>query len=295
MRRGALFGVLAARIREKPPGDHHRPPAAVAQRKKEVADMNDKNDNDKNDVNTSDYGGAYGQLERSDYQGLAGMSDYGMNHDGRNVEADGTDWGTLALGMALTGTGLYLIVRALGGPGAKASVDTKGVGTKGVGTKGQGVEVRESVTVNKSADELYRYWRELTNLPQIMRHLEAVEAQGGNRSHWVAKAPLGTKVAWDAEITEDVPGSRIAWRSLQGSQIPNEGSVAFRAAPGGRGTEVHVHLKYQPPLGPLGATVAKLFGEEPSQQISEDLRRFKQRMETGEIATTHGQPSGRDG
>jgi uncharacterized membrane protein len=237
--------------------------------------------NDKNDALTSDYGGAYGQLERRDYQGLSGMSDYGMNHDRRDAEANGTDWGTLALGVALAGTGLYLIVRALGGPGTKETV-----GTKPVGTKGQGVEVRESVTVNKSADELYRHWRELTNLPHIMRHLETVEPQGGNRSHWVAKAPLGAKVAWDAEITEDVPGSRIAWRSLPGS-------VSFRAAPGERGTEVHVYLKYQPPLGPLGATFAKLFGEEPSQQISEDLRRFKQRMETGEIATTQGQPSGR--
>jgi uncharacterized membrane protein len=104
---------------------------------------------------------------------------------------------------------------------------------------------------------------------------------GGNRSHWVAKAPAGTSVEWDAEVYNEKEGELIAWRSLEGSQVNSAGSVHFNAAPGGGGTEVRVVLKYDPPGGVIGATIAKLFGEEPSQQIREDLRRFKQLMETG--------------
>jgi uncharacterized membrane protein len=158
---------------------------------------------------------------------------------------------------------------------------------------GKGIKVEKSVTVNKSPEELYRFWRNFENLPRFMNHLESVKDTGGDRSHWVAKAPAGKTVEWDAEIYNEKENELIAWRSLEGADVDNAGSVRFEPATGGRGTIVRVTLKYDPPGGPLGALVAKLFGEEPSQQIEEDLRRFKQVMETGETATTEGQSSGR--
>ena len=143
--------------------------------------------------------------------------------------------------------------------------------------------VRRSVTIARPAAELYGYWRQLENLPRFMRHLEDVRQLDDRRSHWVATAPFGTTVEWDAEITDDVPEDRISWRSVDGSSVRHAGTVRFKDAPGDRGTEVHVELTYEPPAGPIGVALAKLTGEEPSQQISEDLRRFKQLMETGAI------------
>jgi uncharacterized membrane protein len=139
-----------------------------------------------------------------------------------------------------------------------------------------GVRAANSVTIMKSPEELYNYWRRLENLPRIMSHLETVEETSSTQSHWVAKAPLGTKVAWDAEITEDIPGQKIAWRSLPDSQVPNEGYVEFNSAGEGRGTVVHVSLTYHPPGGTVGAGIAKLFGQEPNQQIAQDMRKFQQ-------------------
>lgn len=140
-----------------------------------------------------------------------------------------------------------------------------------------------TITVNNSPDEVYRFWRDFENLPRFMSHLESVRITGERRSHWVAKAPAGTSVEWDAEITKDVPGQMIAWRSVEGADVENSGVVRFDSAPGGRGTEVRVELIYNPPGGLLGAGVAKLFGEEPGTQIKGDLYRFKQVMETGEV------------
>jgi uncharacterized membrane protein len=125
-----------------------------------------------------------------------------------------------------------------------------------------------------------------------MEHVESVRTSGNGRSHWVATAPAGTKVEWDAEITDDVAGQLIAWRSLPGSGVDNAGRVRFAPAPRGQGTEVHVELDYEPPAGAVGAFVAKLFGEEPNQQLADDLRRFKQIVETGEIARSDGSPHG---
>ncbi len=148
------------------------------------------------------------------------------------------------------------------------------------------LHVKKSVTVNRSREDVYRFWRKLENLPRFMYHLESVEAAGDKRSHWVAKAPAGTSVEWDAEIVEDRPNEIISWRSLAGSGIKNAGSVRFVEAPGDRGTEVHVELQYEAPAGSVGAVIAKLFGEEPAQQIRDDLRRFKQVMETDEGSTS---------
>ena len=158
---------------------------------------------------------------------------------------------------------------------------------------GRGFKIEKSVTINRSPEELYRFWRNFENLPRFMNHLESVQVTGEGRSHWVAKAPAGTTVEWDAEIYNEKENEMIAWRSLEGADVDNAGSVHFQRAPGGRGTEVRVVLKYDPPGGAVGALVARLFGENPEQQIDEDLRRFKQVMETGETPTVEGQPSGR--
>jgi len=157
----------------------------------------------------------------------------------------------------------------------------------------RGIKVEKSVTINKSPAELYSFWRNFENLPRFMNHLESVKTTGEGRSHWVAKAPAGKTVEWDAEIYNEKENELIAWRSLEGADVDNAGSVRFEPEAGGRGTVVKVTLKYDPPGGALGAAIAKLFGEEPSQQIEEDLNRFKQVMETGQTPTTEGQPSGR--
>jgi uncharacterized membrane protein len=145
-----------------------------------------------------------------------------------------------------------------------------------------GVFVRQAVTVQKTPEEAYAFFRELENLPRFMWHLEAVVEEGG-RSRWRARGPMGTSVEWEAEIVEDRPGDCIAWRSLPGSDVANRGRVVFRRAPGGQGTEICVELSYDPPAGAIGASIAKLFGREPSQQVSADLRRLKQVLETGEV------------
>jgi uncharacterized membrane protein len=146
----------------------------------------------------------------------------------------------------------------------------------------RGIHISRAITINRSPEEVYRYWRNFENLPRFMAHLESVRVEG-ERSRWRAKAPAGMSVEWEAELIADRPGETIAWRSLEGAMVPNHGAVRFGVAPGGRGTEVRVVLTYEPPGGVLGATFAKLFGEEPGQQIGSDLRRLKQVLETGEV------------
>ena len=155
----------------------------------------------------------------------------------------------------------------------------------------RGIHVEESVTINKPLADLYRFWRNFENLPKFMNHLESVSTREEGISHWVAKGPARTRVEWDARIINEVQNKVIGWQSLDGSTISTAGSVNFDED--AHGTRVTVHLQYNPPGGKLGAAVARLFGEEPNQTIREDLRRFKQLMETGEIPTTEGQPSGR--
>ena len=154
------------------------------------------------------------------------------------------------------------------------------------------MDARSAITIRASAEDLYRRWRDFESLPSFMFHLDSVTVGSGDRSHWVAKAPAGSTVEWDAVIIEDVAGKLIAWRSVEGSSVENAGTLELRPAPGDRGTEVLVSLTYSPPGGALGALVAKIFGEEPAQQISDDLRRFKQLVETGEVARSDGAPWG---
>ncbi|WP_433393445.1 SRPBCC family protein [Micromonospora sp. KLBMP9576] len=154
------------------------------------------------------------------------------------------------------------------------------------------IDMEVAVTVNRSPAEAYRFWRDLENLPRFMSHLEAVRVDDLRRSHWIARGPAGRRIEWDAEIVDDQPNRSLAWRSLPGTRVPNAGRVRFVSAPAERGTEVRVRLRYAPPAGAFGRAVAKIFGEEPEQQVRDDLRRFKQVVETGEVVRSEGSPHG---
>jgi uncharacterized membrane protein len=152
--------------------------------------------------------------------------------------------------------------------------------------------VVKTIAVNRPPDECYSFWRQLDGLPRFMDPLESVTVQDARRSHWVARGPGKMRVEWDAEIVRDEPGSLISWTSVPGSTVHTRGVVEFKPGPGGRGTIVHVALYYDPPMKSLGAVVARLTMTGPEHQLKESLRRFKQMIETGEIPTTEGQPSG---
>lgn len=157
----------------------------------------------------------------------------------------------------------------------------------------QSIKVEKTVTIDKPAAELYRFWHHFENLPRFTKHLQDVRVTNDKRSHWITRAPLDRTIEWDAEIIEDRENELIAWTSVGEADVDNSGSVRFKPAPGNRGTEVKVITTYNPPAGAIGDAIAKLFGENPKQQIGDDLARFKMLMEAGEIATNDGQPSGR--
>ncbi|MGH7629475.1 MAG: SRPBCC family protein [Gemmatimonadales bacterium] len=178
-------------------------------------------------------------------------------------------------------TGRCAVNRAIGRNSARREQVAKPVASVG---GGEGIEVERCVAIDRPAEELYAFWRDFENLPRFMEHLESVTVLTPQRSRWTARGPAGTRLSWDAEIHNQIPDQLIAWRSLPGSDVPNTGSVRFTPVPGGQSTEVRVVLSYQPPAGRLGAAVARLFGQEPHRQVDEDLRRFKQVMESGEVA-----------
>jgi len=194
-------------------------------------------------------------------------------------------WSTF--GIVMTGaalirrgvTGQCELYRALG-------VSTSKTGENVSVPYRQGIRIDSSITVNKPRFEVYEFWRTLENLPSFMQHLERVRETDKFISHWEAKAPMGRTVEWDAEIITDDPGELLAWRSLPGADVDNAGSVHFRDAAGNRGTEVHVELQYVPPGGTVGAWLARALGQNPKQQIHQDLRRFKMMIETGEVPQT---------
>jgi uncharacterized membrane protein len=212
--------------------------------------------------------------------------------------SDTERWASLIGGGALVLLGLSQ--RSL--RGALLAVAGSGLAARGLGVgeslqsavdANQTIKVEKTVTIDKPVDELYRFWRDFANLPRFMKHLKHVTVIDEKRSHWIASAPIGNSVEWDAEIVREEENRLIAWASVEGADVENSGFVRFQPAPAGRGTEVKVVLEYSPPGGAIAAAAAKLFGEDAEQQIGDDLRRFKQFMETGEIATLEGQSSGR--
>ena len=163
------------------------------------------------------------------------------------------------------------------------------------GATGAGGEVAHAVTVNKSAQECYRYWHNFENLPRFLMHLVKVTKGEGRATHWVAQGPLGIRLEWDAETTLDITNREIAWRSTPNADVDTAGSVQFRELPFGRGTEVRLAVKYAPPGGKAGMLLAKVFGQSPQSQIRADLRQYKEIMEAGEVPTVVGQPHGTRG
>jgi len=200
-------------------------------------------------------------------------------------------------GAAMAAAGSALIVRGATGHCpvyAATGVNTAGDrdDTRAALGGARGINVEEAVTINASPEILYAFWRRFDLLPQFMAHLVSVSQLDARRSRWIAKAPAGRTVEWEAEIINDVENELIAWQSVEDAEVANAGSVRFTPAPGGRGTEVRVTLSYTPPAGKLGALVAGLFGEEPGRQVADDLRRFKQLLEAGEVPTNERQPAG---
>lgn len=176
-----------------------------------------------------------------------------------------------------TSTGLGLIARGVGGycpVNAAVGRNADRSNTKAALGGSRGVHVQESIIINRPASELFRFWRDFRNLPRFMEHLEDVEVLSAKRSLWTAKAPAGMRVKWEADVINEIEGELIGWQSTENADVASAGSVRFVPAVGG-GTEIIVTLQYEPPAGKLGAFVASMFGEEPSQQIRADLARLK--------------------
>ncbi|MGH8001821.1 MAG: SRPBCC family protein [Brasilonema sp.] len=232
------------------------------------------------------------------------MTSISENQHGQTQASETERWASLIGGgamvlMGLSQRSLRGVLMALAGGGLIYQSATKQSTIKQVqqaigGGMSQAIKVEKTVTIDKGADELYRFWHNFENLPNFMKHLKSVKVHDNNkRSHWIATAPLGGSVEWNADIIEDRENELISWASVESADVDNSGFVRFKKAPGDRGTEVKVVVEYNPPGGTLASVFAKLFGEEPEQQIGDDLRRFKMLMEAGEIATTEGQPRGK--
>jgi uncharacterized membrane protein len=217
----------------------------------------------------------------------------------RGVKAKG--WSRTASALA----GIAFLRRGI--TGSSYTYQALGINTAGcheTGEKGTGlnisvphetgIRIDEAVTINLPRQQVYQFWRDLGNVAEWMEHVESVQAIGenGNDTRWLVKGPGGRTLHWEARIINEKENELIAWRSLEGSQVPNAGSVLFSDASGGRGTEVHVEILYAPLGGPAGALLARLMGEVPAEQVRSDLKRLKARLETGVVPRTDGQPVG---
>ncbi len=200
-------------------------------------------------------------------------------------------WGAIVGGGALAAFGISR--RSKSGAALAAAGGLLAFGGSRIPSEPRELHAEASFTINVSPEEAYRFWRDFENLPRFMSHLESVRVLGDRRSEWVARGPLQKPIKWIAEIEEERENQWIVWRSTPNSLVPNSGSVEFRRAPGDRGTEVTVAMRYTPPAGPASKAFAAFFGKHPSHIVREDLRHFKQLLEAGEIPTTVGQPHGR--
>jgi uncharacterized membrane protein len=209
----------------------------------------------------------------------------GSQLDSDNPERQKTLAATMSV-LGVTAVDLYtartLSQQSNGGSGSRRW--SAGAGSaRDMVRSGDGIKVKSAVTIGRPIGEVYGFWRNLENLPRFMSHLEAVKMLDDRRSHWIALGPAGMRVEWDAETVEDRRDELISWRSLPGGQVDTTGYVQFKQAPGNRGTEVVVEMRYDPPGGVVGASIAKLFGESGQEIVTRDLRAFKNVMETGEV------------
>jgi uncharacterized membrane protein len=194
------------------------------------------------------------------------------------------------LSLGLTALGSAMIARGASGYSGLygllgMSTTKRDHGPAAVMTSGDGVRVEETISITRPADELFRVWRDLRNLPKFMSHVASVDVLDTTKSRWTVNGPMNKPVHWYADIINEEPDSMIAWRSVPGSEIDTAGSVHFTPKHGERDTEVKVVLRYDPPAGKLGAAVASLLGKDPGLQVREDLQRFKRLMEApGELA-----------
>jgi uncharacterized membrane protein len=216
------------------------------------------------------------------------------------VAGDAMDLAAIAMTHGGTRRGRSRAVGAAAVVAAITAADVWAAYSSGIGRLRQGRRAQSrpeayferTLIVNKPARECYDYWRDLGNVPKFTRRLKSVTPLDERRSKWVMSVPGGPDVSWVAEMIEDKPGERLRWRSEESSPLRHSGSVSFREVPGGRGTFVTVSMHYQTPADGLGNLVARVIGRDPFGEVRENLRRFKQLLETGEIATTTGQPSG---
>ncbi|KAA1248915.1 SRPBCC family protein [Mycobacterium simiae] len=215
------------------------------------------------------------------------------------VAGDALDIALLGAGVVRRGRGrrtrgviAAIALTGIAGADLYATLRASGTGSARHANGAKHRSLRAAVTVRRSPEDAYRFWRHLDNLPSFMHHLQSVTVDAEGRSHWVANAPVGQSVQWDAQLVDDVPNQRIAWQSLPGSGIENGGSVEFAPAASGDGTEVRVMIGYHILGGAIGKAVATLMGESPEQQVNDDLRRFKQIMETGQVLYSDGSPEG---
>jgi uncharacterized membrane protein len=220
-----------------------------------------------------------GQAERW-ISGVAGAALLGYGLRRRKFRALALPLGVGLIRRALTGR--CEVNRALGRNSAREEGRISPVASL---DRGEGTKIEQSVVINRPRAELFQFWRQFDNLPRFMDNLEAVTILGDRRSHWVAKGPAGMRVEWDAEIHNEIEDELIAWRSLPGADVDQAGSVHFSPVHEG-GTEVRVVMRYAAPAGKLGDAVAHLLGDDPERQIADDLRRFKQVMDTGEVASS---------
>lgn len=204
------------------------------------------------------------------------------------VAGDIMDLGSLACAMASDRNDRKKVAMgmvAVAGVTALDVICAQGL-SRAAAAAGEAPSTSRSLTINKSPEEVYTFWRNFENLPRFMRHLEWVQVSGDNRSRWCVRGPAGKMVEWEAETVQDEPNRLIAWRSVEGSEVDNSGRVTFQNGPGGRGTIVKVEIEYNPPGGIVGAAVAKLFGKSAGQMLDDDLRALKQILEVGEVVNS---------
>ena len=213
--------------------------------------------------------------------------------DSHNPEREKTLTATMSV-LGVTALDIFTARRlsreSNGGSNGSSQVRPTPQGLKSAG----GIKVKRAVTVNRPVTEVYGFWRNFENLPRFMTHLQSVQVLEGKRSHWVAIGPAGVRVEWDAELVEDRPNELISWRSLPGGKVDTAGYVRFKPAAGDRGTEILIEMRYDPPGGVVGATLAMLFGESGEQVVTRDLHAFKSVLEVGEVvhsdASIHDRP-----